>query len=289
MRNGQTCGGSASEIGPAAPPLVLEPFQLSCLLQTIAELKSLARGRVWVVHLLASLVVAFHAGSASMAWSEPQAEGMAPAALYDVIEADENDEAPSSPREKKKKRRLLPLDAGLAALISDVTRGEIKVRSRSSIDRTRAASRADPDRASAPPNVLEHALDAVISGSETPRRVVLILQRSAEAGPFSENDRSLLTVLCEHLARDLMRHVSPPGVLWRRTAADGSGGVLSPRQNEILRMLLLDLTEDQIAQRLNRSPDTVHSHVRRIYQALGVRSRVQLVLTCRNPGGENAG
>jgi DNA-binding CsgD family transcriptional regulator len=53
--------------------------------------------------------------------------------------------------------------------------------------------------------------------------------------------------------------------------------LLTPRQAEILPLLLEPETETEIARRLFRSRDTVHSHVQRIYQVLGVRSRLDLV------------
>jgi DNA-binding CsgD family transcriptional regulator len=53
--------------------------------------------------------------------------------------------------------------------------------------------------------------------------------------------------------------------------------LLTPRQAEILPLLLEPETETEIARRLFRSRDTVHSHVQRIYQVLGVKSRLELV------------
>jgi len=41
-------------------------------------------------------------------------------------------------------------------------------------------------------------------------------------------------------------------------------------------MLLQRLTEQRIADHLNRSPNTVHVHVRNIYRKLGIHKRKEL-------------
>jgi DNA-binding NarL/FixJ family response regulator len=52
---------------------------------------------------------------------------------------------------------------------------------------------------------------------------------------------------------------------------------LTPAQAQILPMLLEPMTEAEIGKRLFRSRETVHTHVRRIYATLNVRSRIELV------------
>ncbi|MBL8764773.1 MAG: hypothetical protein JNM07_10940 [Phycisphaerae bacterium] len=54
-------------------------------------------------------------------------------------------------------------------------------------------------------------------------------------------------------------------------------GRLTPTQRELLPLLLQGLSVRDIAEKIGRSPYTVHDHVKAIYTALGVRKRVQLL------------
>ncbi len=58
--------------------------------------------------------------------------------------------------------------------------------------------------------------------------------------------------------------------------------VLTPRQTEILRMLELGRSTDQIADQLHLSRETVRNHIRHILQALGVNSRLEAVAVARH-------
>lgn len=51
---------------------------------------------------------------------------------------------------------------------------------------------------------------------------------------------------------------------------------LSPREREVAELVVTGLTDREIAERLVLSPHTVRHHVKRIYQKLHVRSRVEL-------------
>ena len=51
---------------------------------------------------------------------------------------------------------------------------------------------------------------------------------------------------------------------------------LSPTEKRVCSLLLQRLTENRIAEQLERSPNTVHVHVRNIYRKLGIRTRQQL-------------
>lgn len=62
-------------------------------------------------------------------------------------------------------------------------------------------------------------------------------------------------------AESIPAHIPPP---------------LSPTEKKICALLLQRLTEQRIADHLERSPNTVHVHVRNIYRKLGVRTRKQL-------------
>lgn len=53
---------------------------------------------------------------------------------------------------------------------------------------------------------------------------------------------------------------------------------LSPRESEVVKQLFAQHTERRIARELGISRHTVHSHLRRIYRKLDVRSRTALLL-----------
>lgn len=80
------------------------------------------------------------------------------------------------------------------------------------------------------------------------------------------------------------------GEVWRRIA---DRLVLSPRELQIAQGVCEDELESAIARRLGISAHTVHTHLGRLYQKLGVRSRVELVVRlvrchndlCRDPRG----
>jgi len=61
---------------------------------------------------------------------------------------------------------------------------------------------------------------------------------------------------------------------------------LTPRQVEVLRLLEQGRSTKQIAAELHLSPETVRNHVRRLFQALGVNSRLEAVAAARalSPG-----
>jgi len=56
---------------------------------------------------------------------------------------------------------------------------------------------------------------------------------------------------------------------------------LTPRQVEVLRLLERGCSTKQIAAELHLSPETVRNHVRRLFRALGVNSRLEAVAAAR--------
>ena len=56
---------------------------------------------------------------------------------------------------------------------------------------------------------------------------------------------------------------------------------LTPRQAEVLGLLEQGLSTKQIAQELHLSPETVRNHIRHLFRALGVHSRVEAVVIAR--------
>lgn len=74
-------------------------------------------------------------------------------------------------------------------------------------------------------------------------------------------------------------HPDGPGFLslpdWQRIVAHFK---LSPREAEIVKHMLADRSERDIADQLGISTHTVHTHRERLYRKLSVRSRAQLVI-----------
>jgi PAS domain S-box-containing protein len=59
---------------------------------------------------------------------------------------------------------------------------------------------------------------------------------------------------------------------------------LTPRQNEVLRLLDEGSSTDQIAAELHLSRETVRNHIRHVLRALGAHSRVEAVALARRHG-----
>jgi DNA-binding NarL/FixJ family response regulator len=59
------------------------------------------------------------------------------------------------------------------------------------------------------------------------------------------------------------------------SAADEVGGLLSAREQEVLRLLAEGMTDREIASALANSPRTVESHVSSVLRKLGVRNRAE--------------
>ena len=84
---------------------------------------------------------------------------------------------------------------------------------------------------------------------------------------FSERDRALLTLLRPHLQQaylDAERRRRPVPQL-------------TPRQEDLLRLLATGYTNTQIARRLGISEGTVRTHLENIYKKLHVSSRTAAV------------
>ena len=59
---------------------------------------------------------------------------------------------------------------------------------------------------------------------------------------------------------------------------------LTPRQSEVLRLLEQGRSTRQIAEELHVSTETVRSHLRHLFRALGVNSRLEAVAAARTTG-----
>nr|WP_198151416.1 response regulator transcription factor [Kibdelosporangium sp. MJ126-NF4] len=69
----------------------------------------------------------------------------------------------------------------------------------------------------------------------------------------------------------------------------GPGGVLSPRESEILQLMAEGLVNETIAERLFLSIDTVRTHAKNLSRKLGVRCRAQAVAYAYQSGFMSAG
>jgi PAS domain S-box-containing protein len=57
---------------------------------------------------------------------------------------------------------------------------------------------------------------------------------------------------------------------------------LTPRQTEVLRLLERGHSTQQISRELHLSPETVRNHIRHLFRALGVHSRIEAVAVARH-------
>ena len=100
-----------------------------------------------------------------------------------------------------------------------------------------------------------------------PGRTVRLYCYRGSGLDFSERDRALLVLLRPHLYQAYLdverRHHPVPR--------------LTPRQNDLLRLLAAGHTNTQIARQLGISEGTVRTHLENIYDKLGVSSRTAAV------------
>ena len=59
---------------------------------------------------------------------------------------------------------------------------------------------------------------------------------------------------------------------------------LSEREIEIIRLVAKGFSNDELAERLHLSPDTIKAHLRHVYEKLGVESRVEAVTEAMRTG-----
>jgi DNA-binding CsgD family transcriptional regulator len=122
------------------------------------------------------------------------------------------------------------------------------------------------------PQGVEHhlmlALPEPLEPAAGPGRYVRLVFHRGPGPDFSERDRALLVLLRPHLHQAYLdaerrRHPVPR---------------LTPRQNDLLRLLAAGHTNPQIARRLGISEGTVRTHLENIYERLGVSSRTAAVV-----------
>ena len=110
-------------------------------------------------------------------------------------------------------------------------------------------------------------LPATPGPASGPGRTMRLFFFRGPGSDFRERDRALLTLLRPHLHQAYLdaerrRHPVPR---------------LTPRQNDLLRLVAAGHTNSQIARRLGISEGTVRTHLENIYERLGVSSRTAAV------------
>jgi DNA-binding CsgD family transcriptional regulator len=121
------------------------------------------------------------------------------------------------------------------------------------------------------PQGIEHhlmlALPELPEAAAAPGQYVRLVLHRGPGPDFSERDRALLVLLRPHLHQACLdaerrRHPTPR---------------LTPRQNDLLRLLAAGHTNTKIARQLGISEGTVRTHLENIYEKLGVSSRTAAV------------
>jgi DNA-binding CsgD family transcriptional regulator len=103
------------------------------------------------------------------------------------------------------------------------------------------------------------------------RAVAMLLLRTIDEKPFDETDRVLMTLMLRAVAPLVDREIFQVA----QTLPIETD--LTPRQTEVLHMLLHGESKKQIARQLSRSEHTIHTYIRQIYEALEVSSRGELM------------
>jgi len=117
---------------------------------------------------------------------------------------------------------------------------------------------------------IEHAMAVPIHVDE---RLLVSFVFNRRASGFADEERDALELIRPHL-----------GNLYRLCAALGRAGwapaqawQLTPREHDVLRWLSAGKTDRDIGAILAISPRTVHKHLQRIYEKLGVETRTAAV------------
>ncbi len=124
----------------------------------------------------------------------------------------------------------------------------------------------------------------VLTASEIPADAVAALRSGARAVVFK---RFAVETLMDAVRTVAGGEVWMPASLQTHMAAQlraPAAGVLSPREEDVLRHIGMGLWNAEIADRLSISEETVKTHLNRIFRKLGVRDRVELALHAARGG-----
>ncbi len=130
--------------------------------------------------------------------------------------------------------------------------------------------------ASAGGHVRVLVLSAVTEGAD----VVAVLERGAAGYLSKDADRQVIVEAVERIAAGgtvLAPTVQAAMVAHVRARAAHPATLLSPREQEVLEFLAEGLSSTQVAERLVVSPTTIKTHLRHLYEKLGVSDRAAAV------------
>ena len=132
---------------------------------------------------------------------------------------------------------------------------------------------------------------SVVAPEETRRARELVSKKLLGTSPATEASGFLVSTAGTRVAVELSsvplmsgeRVVGVFGLIEERPDDSPSAPPphLTPRQVEVLRLLEQGRSTKQIAAELHLSPETVRNHIRRLFQALGVNSRLEAVAAAR--------
>jgi DNA-binding CsgD family transcriptional regulator len=113
-----------------------------------------------------------------------------------------------------------------------------------------------------------------IKAGEERHRVLLIVHQRAEDPHLSAGLANILQRITDQLAKLMM-----PLVIWHTRPEDLGEPFsrLTAREWMVLRGLMTEAGEKQLADQLTLSPHTLHSHIKSIYRKLGVQGRLPLL------------
>ncbi len=111
---------------------------------------------------------------------------------------------------------------------------------------------------------------------------------------FSDRDRACLESIRPHLGNlyRLGQEIEGPRAAWGVPSAQPAAAAdmpLTAREREVLHWLSGGKTDRDIATILGISPRTVHKHLQRIYEKLGVETRTAAVVRCLNEATHRMG
>ena len=118
----------------------------------------------------------------------------------------------------------------------------------------------------------------VLTASEIPADAVAAIRNGARAVVFK---RFAIDYLMEAIRTVMRGEVWMPPSLQTLMASQlrsPATGVLSPREEDVVRCVALGLRNAEVAKELAISEETVKTHLNRIFRKLGVRDRMELAL-----------
>jgi DNA-binding NarL/FixJ family response regulator len=121
----------------------------------------------------------------------------------------------------------------------------------------------------------------VLTASEVPADAIAAIRKGARAVVFK---RFAIDHLMEAIRTVVRGEVWMPPSLQTAMATQlrsPAAGVLSPREEDVVRCIALGLRNAEIARALAISEETVKTHLNRIFRKLGMRDRMELALYAR--------